>query len=184
MEPLNDLEKDSKNTEINTLSKKIKIIFHLLIVIIIILIVVIIIVAATKKTEIVEKIIEKESDQKTEELINWKLYGTILYNLSYSQNGKIINSFKETGPNYNKSMGIINEGRDYDENERNIYDLYIPYYATKRNNEYNGIILFIHGGSWIGGEKEGMDAFCKIYAQMGYITATMGYTLLNGKYKK
>ena len=183
MEPLNDLEKDSKNTEINTLSKKIKIIFGLLILIIVILIVVIIIVAATKKTEIVEKIIEKESEQKTEELINWKLYGTILYNLSYSQNGKIINSFKETGPNYNKSMGIINEGRDYDENERNIYDLYIPYYATKRNNEYNGIILFIHGGSWIGGEKEGMDEFCKMYAQMGYITATMGYTLLNGKYK-
>jgi len=67
MEPLNDLEKDSKTTEINTLSKKIKIIFGLLILIIIILIVIIIIVAVTKKTEIVERIIEKESEQKTEE---------------------------------------------------------------------------------------------------------------------
>ena len=121
MEPLNDLEKDSKTTEINTLSKKIKIIFGLLILIIIILIVIMISVAVTKKTEIVERIIEKESEQKTDELINWKLYGLILYNLSYSQNGKIINSFKETGPNYNKSMGTINEGRDYDENERNKY---------------------------------------------------------------
>ena len=100
-----------------------------------------------------------------------------------SSNGKIINTFKENGTNYNESIGNINNGSDYDENERNIYDLYIPYYATKRHDQNNGIILFIHGGSWIEGYKELMGNFCKEYAQMGYITATMSYTLLNGYYK-
>lgn len=33
------------------------------------------------------------------------------------------------------------------------------------------------------GDKEGFDMYCKIFAQQGYITATMGYTLLKEPYK-
>ena len=180
MEPLND-QRDSNAIANNTTSRKIKIYFALLIVIIILLIIALLIVIFVIKRK--EKIIEIEPDDNKDQPIDWNIYGTIISNISYSKNGKIINTFKENGTNYNESIGNINNGSDYDENERNIYDLYIPYYATKRHDQNNGIILFIHGGSWIEGYKELMGNFCKEYAQMGYITATMSYTLLNGYYK-
>jgi len=176
MEPLTEKESDS-----NTSSKKIKILLGILIAIIIILILVLIIVAVTKKTETItiEKIVEKETGN-----IDWRFYGTIIPNISYANsNNIIINSFKENGDNYNSTIGNINNGKDYEKNERNTYSLYIPYSATQRKSENNNIILFVHGGSWIGGDKESLDPFCRIYAQMGYITATLGYTLLNGNYK-
>jgi len=173
---LTEMESDS-----NTSSKKIKILLGILIAIIIILILVLIIVAVTKKTETItiEKIVEKETGN-----IDWRFYGTIIPNISYANsNNIIINSFKENGDNYNSTIGNINNGKDYEKNERNTYSLYIPYSATQRKSENNNIILFVHGGSWIGGDKESLDPFCRIYAQMGYITATLGYTLLNGNYK-
>ena len=176
MEPLTEKESD-----VNTSSKKMKIILAILIAVIIALIIVLIIVIVTKKTETItiEKIVEKET-----ETIDWRFYGTIIPNISYANsNNMIVNSFKENGENYNSTIGNINEGNDYEKNERNTYSLYIPYSATQRKTENNHIILFIHGGSWIGGEKESLEPFCKIYAQMGYITATLGYTLLNGDYK-
>ena len=180
MEPLND-QRDSNASRNKTISRKIKIYFTILILLIILLIIALIIVIFFIKRK--EKIIEIKPDDNKEKSIDWNMFGTIFSNLSYSQNGKIINSFKENSTNYNESIGNVNNGKDYDENERNIYDLYIPYYATKRHDQNNGIILFIHGGSWIEGYKESMGMFCKEYAQMGYITATMGYTLLNGYYK-
>ena len=33
------------------------------------------------------------------------------------------------------------------------------------------------------GTKEGMDSFCKLYSNHGYISATVGYTLLNSVHK-
>ena len=180
MEPLNEKMDDIDIKPNNPVSLKLKILLGILIALIIILIITIIIIAVRKKKEIVEKIIEKEV--KSEE-IDWNFYGIIMNNISYSQQGKINNTFKLDGENYNESIGNLNNGNDYDENQRNIYDLYIPYYATKRKDQNNGIILFIHGGSWIEGSKESFETFCKVYAQMGYITATMSYTLLNGNYK-
>ncbi|MBQ8228515.1 MAG: alpha/beta hydrolase [Clostridia bacterium] len=63
----------------------------------------------------------------------------------------------------------------YGEAERNIMDIYVPDSAYK--NEYNGIILYIHGGSWTSGDKDDMADKCKQFARKGYITATMNYTL-------
>ena len=80
-------------------------------------------------------------------------------------------------------MGEINNGSDYEKNDRNIYDLYIPQYALDRKTETNGIILWIHGGAWIEGTKDVMDFFCKLYSEQGYISATVGYTLLNSEHK-
>lgn len=75
-------------------------------------------------------------------------------------------------------MGEINDGKDYDKNERNIYDLYIPYSTEFTKDKHNGVILFIHGGSWTSGDKADMEYLAKRYAKQGYITATMSYTLL------
>ncbi len=63
----------------------------------------------------------------------------------------------------------------YGDAERNIMDIYVP--ETAYNNEHNGVILYIHGGSWTGGNKEDMADKCERFAKKGYITATMNYTL-------
>ena len=112
------------------------------------------------------------------------LYGDKITNIPYFKNGMIINSFKKDGDNYNDEIGNVNNGRDYQKNERNYYDLYIPYLALKRKDKYNGIMLFIHGGGWIQGNKDSLDFLCSRYAKFGYITATMNYTLLIKKYKE
>ena len=113
----------------------------------------------------------------------YNFFGLKYSNLTYDDNGKIENTFKKNGDNYNESMGEINNGKDYEKNDRNIYDLYIPQYALDRKNETNGIILWIHGGAWIEGTKDVMDYFCQLYSQQGYISATVGYTLLNSEHK-
>lgn len=63
----------------------------------------------------------------------------------------------------------------YGEVERNIMDIYVPDSAYE--NEHNGVILYIHGGSWTGGNKEDMASKAKRFARKGYITASMNYTL-------
>ena len=113
----------------------------------------------------------------------FNFFGRKYSNLTYDNNSKIKNTFKKGGDNYNENVGEIKDGKDYEKNERNIYDLYIPQYALDRKNETNGIILWIHGGAWIEGTKDGMDAFCKLYSQQGYISATLSYTLLNSPHK-
>ena len=115
---------------------------------------------------------------------NYDYFGQKYENLPYDVEGKIENTFKQEGENFNEDIGNLNDGADYEKNERNIYDLYIPEYALTRQNEINGIILWVHGGAWIEGEKEEMDEFCKLFSQQGYISATIGYTILNGQYEE
>ena len=50
-------------------------------------------------------------------------FGEKLSNLTYDVNGKIENSFKSTGDNYDPDIGDLNEGEDYIKTDRNIYDL-------------------------------------------------------------
>ncbi len=110
------------------------------------------------------------------------LYGNRTINIPYFKDEKINNTFKKGGANYNNvTIGEINNGKDYTKNERNYYDLYIPYSSTKNKDKYNGIILFIHGGSWQYGDKNMMSYLCSRYAKMGYITATLSFTLLGKK---
>ena len=104
-------------------------------------------------------------------------------NLTYDVNGIIENSFKKGGDNYNEDIGNINNGLDYEKNERNIYDLYIPKNAENRKNEVNGIVLWIHGGSWIGGDLKQVEPLCTFINQLGYISASVGYTILVDYYK-
>ena len=111
-------------------------------------------------------------------------FGKILFNLSYTEDNVIINSFAKNGNNFIEELGEINNGKNYTKNERNLYDLYIPSSAEEKKDKYNRIILFIHGGAWKEGEKELMESFCRIYGSLGFITATMGYTLLMNVYKE
>jgi len=112
-----------------------------------------------------------------------QLYGDKITNISYPKNNIIINSFKENGENYNKIIGNVNNGKDYLKNERNVYNLFIPYSSLKNKDNYNGIILFIHGGAWAFGEKENIEYLCSRYSKCGYITAEMNHTLLIEKFE-
>ena len=63
----------------------------------------------------------------------------------------------------------------YGEKEANVMDIYIPNEAYRR--ESNGVILFIHGGSWSGGDKAEEAFRCRMLASQGYIVANVNYTL-------
>jgi acetyl esterase/lipase len=69
----------------------------------------------------------------------------------------------------------VYENIRYGKSERNLVTIYVP--DSAYDNESNGCILYIHGGSWQGGEKEDMAPHCKKLAMKGYITATMSYSL-------
>lgn len=62
----------------------------------------------------------------------------------------------------------------YGDEERNRMDVYIPSNFDPRNE--NGVIMFIHGGSWVGGGKEDMANLCKKYAKMGYFTVAISHS--------
>ena len=97
---------------------------------------------------------------------NWNdLYGLKILNIPYFKDDKIKNTFKKDEINFNEEIGNINNGNDYQKNERNYYDMYIPYSSLKKKDKYNGIFLFIHGGAWIKGKKEDTHFLCIIYMQ-------------------
>ena len=94
---------------------------------------------------------------------------------------KILALILSIGLMFNTMFGLLSQKYDvyenvrYGEAERDLVTVYVPKNAEKR--EYNGCILYIHGGSWTGGEKEDMAPLCKKLAGKGYITATMSYSL-------
>lgn len=58
----------------------------------------------------------------------------------------------------------------------NTYDVFIPNDAA--NNDSLALILYVHGGSWLGGDKAEHHGDCYTWVQRGYATATMNYSLL------
>lgn len=63
----------------------------------------------------------------------------------------------------------------YGEKDMNLMDVYLPREAYTSEN--NGVILFIHGGSWSGGDKTDETIRCRMLASQGYIVANVNYTL-------
>jgi len=57
-------------------------------------------------------------------------------------------------------------------------DIYTPDGDTEINRP---LILFIHGGSFYGGDKTDLDCqdFCKTFAKKGYVTASVNYRLVS-----
>lgn len=78
---------------------------------------------------------------------------------------------------WDESVSEIYSNLDYENDNGNQYDLYIPSGLDKSENQY--LILFIHGGSFNSGSKEDGESWCKYYATKGYITASVDYTLQN-----
>lgn len=54
-------------------------------------------------------------------------------------------------------------------------DIYIP--RSVDIDEPQGVILFIHGGSWSGGDKSDEALRSRLLASFGYVTASINYTL-------
>ena len=107
---------------------------------------------------------------------NWhEFYGREVQNIPYSKNGKIKNSFKREGINYKEEIGNLNEGKDYEKNNNNYYDIYLPYSCLKRKDKVNHLILFIK--SELFGELS--NSLTIRYAKYGYITVQMKHSFLN-----
>lgn len=77
---------------------------------------------------------------------------------------------------WNDSYGTVVKDIRYGQRANDTYDLTIPRGMVK-----NGVLLFIHGGAWMGGDKQWMEYACRRYAKLGYATATMNYSFINGK---
>ena len=67
----------------------------------------------------------KQTNNETKIKYVYNFLGVKYSNLNYGVDDKIENTFKKNGDNYNESMGEINNRKDYEINDRNIYDLYI-----------------------------------------------------------
>ena len=130
----NDPKEDVFQNELSERKNKKKIIIAIIIsAIIIIGLVIFLVLFLTKK------------DDDDEIITDYYLYE----NLPNAVNKTILNSFKEGGENYNEILGNINDGNDYEESERNNFDLCIPYHINKRKNKFKRILLYLHGGGWI-----------------------------------
>ena len=54
----------------------------------------------------------------------------------------------------------------------------------KNKTNYTTILLDIHGGAWVTGNKNDASTLCKNDLTKNFIVATMSHTLLNGQYKE
>jgi len=79
-------------------------------------------------------------------------------------------------PKWHDEYGQRFQNITYGNRQHNTYDLYLPNDAEK--NDSLALILYVHGGSWLGGEKEWHHGDCYTWVQKGYATATMNYSLL------
>ena len=192
-EKLDDLGKQLNG---NKISKRIKVTIIILVIFIIILIAALIFFFfyMTNKLKEEKAIKEQQIQKKKEENylleINgfkeewYDIYGDRFVNLSYSEDNIIPNTFRKGKPNYIEELGDINEGKDYDVYDTNVYDLYIPYSSYKRTKKHNGIMLFVRGGGFENNTREEVECFAIRFAKLGFITANIEYTNTLDKYKQ
>lgn len=64
----------------------------------------------------------------------------------------------------------------YGTNERQVMDLYLP----KESDGEVGLVLFIHGGAWVAGNKDGYESALKTACKdLGYAAAAINYRYLS-----
>jgi acetyl esterase/lipase len=63
----------------------------------------------------------------------------------------------------------------YGSHERHVMDVYTPASAVGRTGLKRGTFLLIHGGSWIRGDKIGLEPQARQLAKRGYVVASMNY---------
>ena len=152
--------------------KKVTIILSLIIVILAIIIIVSIVLYFT---------VLKKDDNNNKEKEVIKKY-SIYYNISTTENDVIRNSFTIGRENFIPEIGNLNDGNNYEKNERDNFDLCIPDNAEKDKTKYKTILLHVHGGGWGAGNKADVSKLCEQYSSYGFMTAAMSYTLLNSGY--
>lgn len=72
---------------------------------------------------------------------------------------------------WDSKNGDILRNLKYGKGNRNVYDLFLP-----ANKNCDALMLFVHGGSWMSGNKEDMEWAARRYAKEGYISATINYS--------
>jgi acetyl esterase/lipase len=72
---------------------------------------------------------------------------------------------------WDASNGNIIRNLKYGKGNRNTYDLFLP-----ANKECDALMLFVHGGSWMSGNKEDIEWAARRYAKEGYVSATINYS--------
>ena len=73
--------------------------------------------------------------------------------------------------------GRILTGLSYGEKEANRYDLYLHKSIDPKTEA--PLLLLIHGGSWVAGDRGDMAYACRYYSKQGCITASMDYSLIS-----
>ncbi|MBR3805790.1 MAG: alpha/beta hydrolase [Clostridia bacterium] len=86
------------------------------------------------------------------------------------------NYYAPLAVDFNEDVGTKYSDISYGKWNDTSYDLYIP--AELNDKKECALILFIHGGSFSGGDKADEDAWCKFFTSKGYITATVNYSLM------
>ena len=92
---------------------------------------------------------------------------------------KYLNEIENIIGNINVVDYTSYEDLKYGNGINNSYDLYVPNDINKNSSQ--GVMLFIHGGSWESGDKADMAYFCKIMTKAGYITANMNHSFVNSE---
>lgn len=65
----------------------------------------------------------------------------------------------------------------YGDHQRNVLDLCLP------KNDTNGLVMFIHGGSWVSGDKKGYSNSIKEWCNnKGYAACAINYRFISGPY--
>ena len=76
---------------------------------------------------------------------------------------------------WDESVGTVTNDISYGNRESNKYDLYLP--AVQK--DHYSLILHIHGGGFTAGDKKEGEKICKYYASLGYVTASVNYSLID-----
>jgi acetyl esterase/lipase len=82
---------------------------------------------------------------------------------------------KESGDSDQPLTAADIQNVSYGANSRNVLDIYLPEDRTAATP----VVLLIHGGSWVEGDKSSFTDLAKYWRDRGFAAATMNYRLTN-----
>lgn len=77
---------------------------------------------------------------------------------------------------WSESVGTIHADIPYGEGEANRFDLYLP---ADRSRKSYGLVIYLHAGGFVSGDKSGDAETLKWFCSKGYVAAGVNYTLCN-----
>ena len=76
--------------------------------------------------------------------------------------------------NYETDVVVHKYKYDHDNNPLHYLNIYLP----KDNNETRPLLIDVHGGGWVYGDKDTNGLLCMDFVKRGFITMSMSYRLL------